>query len=68
MKLRRSCRDVTRLVLEGQDRKLPLGERLGVRVHMLYCKACPAFERQARFMRQAMQRWRAYAEHDDGSP
>lgn len=65
MKLRQSCREVTRLVLEGLDRDLPLGERLVVRLHMLICRACPRFERQARFMRVAMGRWKAYAEGDD---
>jgi hypothetical protein len=58
MKLRRTCKDVTRLVLERQDRDLALGERVSVRLHMWVCKACPAFERQALFMQKAMQRWR----------
>lgn len=65
MKLRRSCREVTHLVLEGLDRELPLGERLAVRLHMLICKACPRFEHQARFMRSAMGRWKTYAEGDE---
>lgn len=64
MKLRRSCRDVTRLVLQGEDRTLSAGERLLVRFHMLICKACPRFQRQVVFMRQAMGRWRAYGSGD----
>ena len=64
MKLRRTCRDVTRLVLEGEERSLPLHERLSVRLHMLICKACPRFERQVHFMRAALGRWRGYAERD----
>ena len=67
MKLRRSCRDVTRLVLEGEDRQLGLGERVGVRLHMWICAACPRFEQQVRFMRTACARWRAYSETDEGS-
>lgn len=66
MKLRRSCRDVTRLVLEGEDRQLALGERISVRLHMLACAACPRFERQVAFMRKACARWRAYGESDVG--
>lgn len=64
MKLQRSCREVTRLVLEGEDRRLVWAERLGVQLHMLVCKACPNFRRQVRFMRQAMGRWKAYSEED----
>ena len=58
MKLRRTCKDVTRLVLERQDRELALAERVSVRLHMWACKTCPTFERQALFMQKAMQRWR----------
>lgn len=58
MRFTRSCRDVTRLVLEGEDRQLALGERLAVRVHMLACRACPRFEHQVRLMREATRRWR----------
>lgn len=60
MRLRRTCREVTRLVLAGEDRALTRGERLVVRLHMMVCRACPRFERQVRFMRAAMGRWRAY--------
>ena len=66
MKLNRTCRDVTRLVLEGQDRELSFAERLGVRIHMLICKACPAFAGQVRLMRSAMRRWKQYGEADQG--
>ena len=65
MKIHRPCREVTRLVLEGQDRTLLLHERISVRLHMWICKACPTFERQAGQLRTSMQRWRAYAESDD---
>lgn len=60
MKSTLNCREVTRLVLEGEDRRLRLSERLGVRVHMLICKACPTFARQVQFMRGAMGRWKQY--------
>ena len=68
MKTTLNCRDVTRLVLEGEDRRLRLSERLGVRVHMLICKACPKFARQVQFMRGAMGRWKQYAEGDGEPP
>lgn len=61
MKLRVTCREATRLVLEGEDRRLQRGERFMLRLHLLICKACPRFVRQVRFMRSAMGHWRRYA-------
>lgn len=66
MKPHLSCREATRLVLEGEDRPLRLSERLAVRLHMLICKACPPFARQVRFMHGAMGRWKQYAEGEGG--
>jgi len=56
----RNCREVTALVLAGEDRRLGTVERLAVRVHMLVCEACPKFTRQVALMRRAMPRWRTY--------
>jgi Putative zinc-finger len=67
MKPHLTCREATRLVLAGEDRKLALGERLRLRMHMLICKACPNFQRQVDFMRSAMGQWRRYAEEDDSA-
>jgi hypothetical protein len=62
MKQTLDCREVTALVLAGEDRRLSLGERLGVRLHMLVCKACPRFVQQVTLMRRALNRWKADAE------
>lgn len=66
MKLHLSCRDATVLVLQGEDRRLSLLERLMLRFHLLICKACPKFVRQVHMMRGAMGPWRAYRDGDDG--
>ena len=58
----RNCREVTALVLAGEDRRLGALERLAVRLHMQICAACPKFEHQVALMRQALPRWRAYRE------
>jgi hypothetical protein len=58
--LRRTCREVTRLVLQSQDRPLRLVDRIAIRIHMLICDACPRFLQQVGFMRQAIDRWRHY--------
>ena len=53
----KTCKEVHRLVIEGQDRKLSFGERFSVRVHLMMCNACRRFEAQVEFMRQALRRF-----------
>lgn len=60
--LDRNCRDVTRLVLAGEDRRLGWFERLLVRSHMKVCRACPKFQRQVDLMRASFGAWRRYSE------
>lgn len=59
--LRRTCKEVTALVIAREDRALPLPERLALRLHMAMCQACPTFERQVLTMRNAMKQWRHYS-------
>jgi hypothetical protein len=66
MDLKRSCREVTRLVLEGEDRELTATERLALEMHWRICDACRKFREQAQLMRGAMARWRRYRD-DDGA-
>lgn len=49
-----SCKEVTHLVSESLDRKLPLWQRLMVRLHLLMCKFCSRFQRQMFFLRDAV--------------
>jgi hypothetical protein len=63
--LNRNCREVTALVLAGEDRALGFWERVAVRLHMAICEACPRFQRQVRLMHEALPRWRAYRESSD---
>jgi hypothetical protein len=51
-----SCKEVTRLVSQGLDRRLGFGERLRLRVHLLICDGCSNFTRQMAFLRRAVQR------------
>lgn len=64
MMLRRTCKQVTHLVLQAEDRALPWRERLAVRLHLLVCKACPRFVAQVALMRRASRQWRHYSEQD----
>ena len=52
IRLNRSCKEVTALVIAREDRDLPLAERLALRLHMAICSACPKFERQILTMRK----------------
>ena len=58
MILRRTCKEVTALLVAREDRELPLAERVALRLHLAVCTACPVFERQLLTMRNALQRWR----------
>lgn len=62
MILRRTCKEVTALLVAREDRALPLVERVALRLHLAACRACPVFERQIVTMRNALQRWRHYTE------
>jgi len=60
----RTCKDVTAMIIAREDQRLPLVERLAVRLHMSVCNTCPIFERQILTMRNQLQRWRNYADND----
>jgi hypothetical protein len=53
-----SCKELTELVSQGEDRPLRWSERLRVRLHLLICEGCRQFTRHITFMRGAMQRFR----------
>ena len=55
-----TCQDVTRLVLESDDRRLGAVERLSLRLHWMVCVGCRQFKGQHRLMRVALDRWRGY--------
>jgi hypothetical protein len=64
MDLKLSCREVTRIVLEAQDRKLSVTERMALQMHWSICAACRQFRDQADLMRQAIPRWRNYSDNN----
>jgi hypothetical protein len=50
------CKEVTRLVSQGLDRRLGFGERVALRVHFALCRGCTNFRDQLNFLRRAMRR------------
>jgi hypothetical protein len=51
-----SCKEAARLVSQGLDRRLGLGERLTLRLHLAICDGCTNFRKQALFLRRAVAR------------
>ena len=51
-----SCKEASRLVSQGLDRKLGFGERVALRVHLAICDGCTNFKDQVAFLRKAMPR------------
>ena len=60
MKIRRTCLEVTRLLLQSQDRPLHPLETASLQLHWLACRRCRDFRSQQRLMRAALDRWKTY--------
>jgi predicted anti-sigma-YlaC factor YlaD len=54
MTIRLQCREVSRLISDGQDRELPAPDRARLRLHFLMCQTCRKVNRQMAFLRRAM--------------
>ncbi|QBG48721.1 zf-HC2 domain-containing protein [Verrucomicrobia bacterium S94] len=46
-----SCKEVSRLISESLDRKLPFRQRIGVRMHLMMCSLCRRYRAQAVYLR-----------------
>jgi hypothetical protein len=49
-----SCKETTRLLSQGADRKLGFGERVALRVHLAICNGCRNANAQFNFLRSAV--------------
>jgi hypothetical protein len=49
-----SCKEVSRMVSQGLDRRLSLFERLRLRLHLALCDGCTNFKKQMDFLRRAL--------------
>lgn len=57
-----SCKEVSMLLSQAQERRLGLWEQLGLRLHLTLCSGCAHFSRQLVFLRSAVRR---YIERED---
>jgi len=55
-----SCKQVTRLISQGEDRKLAFGERVALRLHFAICQGCRNVNAQLHFLRTAVKRLSEY--------
>lgn len=60
-----NCKEVTQLVSESLDRKLPFHQRVGIRIHLLMCNLCSRYERQLLFIRKVSRAQKMHQEHID---
>jgi hypothetical protein len=51
-----SCKEASRLLSQSQDRKLALGERVALKLHLALCRGCRAVSEQFEFLRRAVRR------------
>jgi Putative zinc-finger len=56
MKLKLDCKDVSRLISDGQDQELPATERARLRLHFVICETCRNVDEQMQFIRRAMKK------------
>jgi hypothetical protein len=52
-----SCKEATQLLSQREDRKLTLGERVALRLHLVICRGCRAVSEQIPFLRRALARF-----------
>jgi len=50
-----TCKEASHLLSQGEDRRLALGERIRLRLHLGICDACTNFSRQVQTLRKALQ-------------
>ncbi len=54
-----SCKEVSRLLSQREERRLSFLERVKLRLHLRVCAACTRFARQLDVLREAMHRYRS---------
>jgi len=65
MKARLDCKDVARLISDGQDLALPSAVRARMRLHFVMCETCRNIHDQMGFLRRAMRKLDQSQETDE---
>jgi hypothetical protein len=61
-----ACREVSRMVSDGMDRRLPLRRRLLIRMHVSMCVLCRRYEKQLHLVREGVGRYANPETHPAG--
>jgi predicted anti-sigma-YlaC factor YlaD len=56
MKIDLDCKEVSRLISDGQDQSLPSADRARMRLHFVICETCRNVDEQMQFIRRAMRK------------
>ena len=54
MIFRLTCKEASRLISDGMDRRLSVPERIKLRLHVRICDSCTRFTSQVAFLRRAL--------------
>ncbi len=52
-----NCKEATKLMTLGMDRKLGTGQKLSLRFHLMMCGGCRNFSKQMDFLRQGVRKF-----------
>ena len=53
-----SCKEVSVLLSQAQERRLGFWEQFGLKLHLMLCDGCANFRKQLDFIRAAIKRFR----------
>ena len=51
-----TCKELSELITQGLDTRLPLRKRIGMRLHLMMCTGCRRVEKQLRFLNDLVRR------------
>lgn len=66
MKWMATCREATELASRAMDQRLPLSNRMALRLHLAICKNCARFSQQLQEMRRLFREEAAANDDADG--
>lgn len=59
------CKDISKLISESLDRKLPLRLRMEIRIHLMMCSICRTYRTRLLFLQTVLRRSPAFPPADD---
>ncbi len=59
------CKHASHLLSQSRERRLPWRQRLGLRLHLVFCRACAQFSRQLVLLQRAVRQVCVKIENDE---